>query len=764
MNYPLLINAALCLVMGCALLMAWRHDPGLAFGRYLGWSNLLQTLLILGYGLTLESLPLLSAAGKLLLPLASAGYTVLMVAGLGHLAARQPPRAWLVGMFLAIMALNATAVALQAVVWAHAASASINTLVGLACTYWFYKTNTDHFKTPDHLIGPLLVALGLNEFIFVSQQNEGLALQASIDSLLRVALGLVLLYAALLRTSSESLQLKDRLSRLKERMHQGILIVQSEKVVYANPACLKIYGVYHLQDLSMDMVLKTIPKAEQRGIGEAFKQVQNGQQNDLTYEGLRQRKDGQPMWLRCQLFRSMWGGSNATQILISDETKRNQTTQALLVQVLHDELTGLPNRVSLLNCLRERCDPNLVPQKFVLVLIDIDRFKLFNEAHGHSMGDEVLKAFSQALRKAVDARHAVMHMGGDEFALVSGPDTNSDTAVALAATVRQMLGAPLKVAGRDLFLDASMGIALYPHSAKGAESMLRAANAALHVAKRTPGTSHQLAEKEFERGSSNALEQEQALRAGIDSAEFHLMFQPKVNAYTGKLTSFEALARWNRPSVGQVSPLEFISASERTGLISALGTTLLKQACRQIAAWLDHYGNCVPIAVNVSPLQLLDPSFPTLVAQILGACHVPPRYLTLEISESSAVQDLEQTVLQIAQLDSLGVHVAMDDFGTGFSSLSMLRTLRLHTVKIDRSLVTPLPSTDAVAVVQAICQLAEALQLQVIAEGVETEEQAAAARAAGCAELQGYLYAMPLDVEDAAAWLEQSLRGDTQPG
>jgi EAL domain-containing protein (putative c-di-GMP-specific phosphodiesterase class I) len=294
--------------------------------------------------------------------------------------------------------------------------------------------------------------------------------------------------------------------------------------------------------------------------------------------------------------------------------------------------------------------------------------------------------------------------------------------------------------------------------------LLRAANAALHVAKRTPGTSHQLAEKEFERGSSNALEQEQALRAGIDSAEFHLMFQPKVDAQTGQLTSFEALARWNRPGVGQVSPLEFISASERTGLISALGTTLLKQACRQIAAWLTQYGNCVPVAVNVSPLQLLDPSFPTLVAQILSACGVPAHYLTLEITESSAVQDLEQTVLQVAQLHSLGVHVAMDDFGTGFSSLSMLRTLRLHTVKIDRSLITPLPSSDAVAVVHAICQLAQALQLQVVAEGVETEEQAAAARTAGCAELQGYLYAMPLDVEDAAAWLEQSLRRDTQPG
>jgi EAL domain-containing protein (putative c-di-GMP-specific phosphodiesterase class I) len=292
--------------------------------------------------------------------------------------------------------------------------------------------------------------------------------------------------------------------------------------------------------------------------------------------------------------------------------------------------------------------------------------------------------------------------------------------------------------------------------------LLRAANAALHVAKRTPGTSHKLAEKEFERGSSNALEQEQALRSGIDSAEFHLVYQPKVNARTGQLTSFEALARWSRPSVGQVSPIEFIAASERTGLVSMLGTALLKQACRQIASWTEQYGSCVPVAVNVSPLQLLDPGFPTLVAQILQACKVDPQWLTLEITESSAVQNMDQTVQQVAQLHSMGVHVAMDDFGTGFSSLSMLRTLRLHTVKIDRSLITPLPSADAVAVVHAICQLAQALRLNVVAEGVETEDQASAARDAGCAELQGFLYAMPLSPEDAAAWLEQSLRLKTQ--
>jgi diguanylate cyclase (GGDEF)-like protein len=762
MTYPLLLNATLCCVMGSALLLVWRREHSLKFAGTLGAAYLVQMLVTLAYGLSTSAQPHWRAAGNVLLPIAAGCYTTLMVVGVGHLSAHRLPRHWLVALFLGLVAFNTAALFFQAPLWAHTLSAIANTLVGVACTYWIIH---DHPQTAssERWIGPLLIALGLNQFIFVAMQEDGVAAQATVGSLLRVTLGLVLLYAAVQRNSAKTLQVEQKLGYLKERMVQGILIVRNSQVLYANPACLKIYGVLQMQDLTLDTVFKAIPRAEQSAVATALARVQNGQQTDARYEGLRHRKDGKSMWLRCQFFQTEWAGASATQILISDDTRRHESSQALLLQALHDDLTGLPNRVALLNILRERCEPSPTPQTFVLVVIDIDRFKLFNEAHGHSLGDEVLKAFAHALRAAIDPRHEVLRLGGDEFALVSAPDVDGTTAVALASTVRQLLSTPLRVLDRDLFIDASMGIALYPHSARGVESLLRAANAAMHVAKRTPGTSHKLAEKEFERGSSNTLEQEQALRTGIDSDEFQLVFQPKVNAHSGQLTSFEALARWSRPGAGQVSPVEFIAASERTGLISTLGTALLKQACRQIAAWKDEFGACVPVAVNVSPLQLLDPGFPTLVAQILKACKVEPRWLTLEITESSAVQNLDQTVLQVAQLHSMGVHVAMDDFGTGFSSLNMLRTLRLHTVKIDRSLITPLPSDDAVAVVHAICQLAQALQLTVVAEGVETEEQAVSARDAGCTELQGFLYAMPLSVEDAAAWLQQSLRVKSTP-
>jgi diguanylate cyclase (GGDEF)-like protein/PAS domain S-box-containing protein len=579
---------------------------------------------------------------------------------------------------------------------------------------------------------------------------------ATLGALLRLTLGLVLLYAALDRGTVATRNLQTRFERLTERSHQGIMISFGDNsIVYANPACLAIYGVQNLAELGLATVARTIPKAERIKVARLLYEIQNGQEDDATFEATRHRADGTPMWLRFHYFRTEWDGTPAVQVLISDETDRHQASQALVYQAMHDELTGLPNRAAMIQCLRKRCESSGEIERFVLVLMNIDRFKLFNEAHGPSMGDEVLKSMGQALRAAMGDDCEIMRLAGDEFALVSAPKGGGDTAVEMVTRVRNLLATPLWVAGQEFFLDASLGIALYPNSARDAESLLRAANAAMHVAKRTPGTSYRLAEKAFERGSSNALEQEQALRAGIDRGEFQLVYQPKVHAQTGRLASFEALARWNRPGVGLVSPVEFIPAAERTGLIGALGTALLKQACRQIAVWLQQYGQCVPVAVNVSPLQLLDPRFPNLVANTLQAHAVEPRWLTLEITESSAVQNMEQTTVQVEQLRSLGVHVAMDDFGTGFSSLNMLRSLRLHTVKIDRGLIEPLPVPDAVAVVRAICQLADALHLHVVAEGVETSEQAAASREAGCGELQGFLYSRPLSSEDVGPWLSR---------
>ena len=753
MSYILITNAAVSLIMGVALVLVWRRDRSQTFTRYIGFANLVQLLVPLTYWWMDSNMAARQLGGALFLSIVAAAYTTLLVLGSAQLANRSLPSHWIALLMAGMSLITAIAAYFGGIRLGQASMATFNTLVGLLCTYWLWHATAARSIT-EKWVGPLLVSLGLIQFVFVAFGPVSADFLATAGSLLRVTLGLLLFNAALERSTVTTNRMRTRFERLADRSLQGILISQTDqRITYANPACLAIYGVADLEELKVDLVARTIPRAERAKVGEIFSQIQTGKLTAANYEAERVRADGTRLWLKLHYFQTEWDGEPAVQVLMSDETERHRASLALVHQASHDELTGLPNRAALIHSLRQRCATSPNTPSFVLILMNLDRFKLFNEAHGPSMGDNVLRAVGAALRACIPEDCEVMRLGGDEFAILSTPHGTGENAVEMVAAIKQLLGQPLQVTGQEVFVDASLGIALYPASARDAESLLRAANAAMHVAKRTPGTSYRLAEKAFERGSSNALEQEQSLRAAIENNDIYLVYQPKVDARTGRLTSFEALARWTREDAGEVSPVDFIAAAERTGLITTLGTALLRRACHQIAAWRTEFGISVPVAVNVSPLQLLDPRFPLLVERVLADAEVDPQWLTLEITESSAVQNMAQTVTQVEQLRALGVHVAMDDFGTGFSSLNMLRSLRLHSVKIDRGLIDPLPSPDAIAVVRAICQLAEALHLHVIAEGVETTEQADAARLAGCAELQGYLYAKPLRPEHAAQWM-----------
>jgi diguanylate cyclase (GGDEF)-like protein len=534
------------------------------------------------------------------------------------------------------------------------------------------------------------------------------------------------------------------------------LVLVGNSVRYANPALLATYRCGHLSELSFAGLLRGVRREEIDEVQARYQQIENGSVDAAHWEGLRHLRDGTSVWLRFSGWRTLWDDTPAIQILVTDQTDRHDATQALFYQATHDELTGLPNRSALLQRLRQCCVALPGQPGFGLVLLGVDRFKLFNEAHGHSLGDEVLKALAAALERELGGACELMRLGADEFALLAQPHQEGDAAVSMARRVQQMLLRPLELPQRNFFIDVSMGIALYPQHAQDAEALLRAANAAMHAAKRTPGTSVALAEARFERGSSDVLEQEQALRAGIEQREFSLHYQPKVDAHTGHLTSFEALARWHRPGVGWVSPVEFIAVAERTGLIAELGLLLLTMACEQVALWRQQLHSVVPVAVNVSPLQMLDGGFPVLVAQLLRQYALPARSITLEITESAAVADMDQARVQMQQLRAMGIVVALDDFGTGFSSLHTLRSLPLQSVKIDRGLIEPLPAPDAAAVVRAICQLALALRLDVVAEGIETPVQAEIARMSGCHELQGNLFAKPLNPAEAARWMDET--------
>lgn len=745
------LNVAVSLSFGVALLLAWQRDNSQAFLRMVGMAFLLHAGLPPAYAALnapARGLQTVGLAALVAVALLSAG---LLTVGVGHLAERPfSPRQRRIG---AIVLLVAGLVLLPlGVPLALGVPAALNLLVGAAAAAWLWGRGG-----AERLAGILLVMLALNAmqvFVFGDTAAER---QSFVAALIRLCMGLTLLHAAGRRSAEASRVARERFMRLTEHSHQGVAVVRGEQLLYANPALLRIYGLNSLDEVRTLWRDATMPEAE-RAIGRArHRQLLSGELQRDDWSGERFRFDGTPIRLRFSAWRVDWDGEPAEQVVVTDETAQRDATAAMLHQATHDELTGLPNRSALLARLRDMCAAG---EGFALLLLDVDRFKLFNEAHGHLVGDDVLRALAANLAKALEGRAETMRLGEDEFALLAPAQDSEHMAHQVAQAVRQLLAQPLALTGHEFFLDVSMGVALHTAHGRDPEALLRAANAAMHEAKHTPGTSLQFAEERFERGSGATLLAEQALRAGLKNEEFSLVYQPKVEIRSALrppvLVGFEALVRWDPPGGPRISPLQFIPAAERTGMIRELGRLILDLACAQIVAWRGRFGHGVPVAVNVSPLQLLDSGFVDDVLRTLHRHGVPPGLLSLEITESVAVTHMEQARGRIAQLREHGIEVALDDFGTGFSSLNMLRSLPLRTVKIDRTLIEPLPARDATAVVKAICDLASTLELDVIAEGVETAAQSEALRAAGCHVMQGYLYARPLSPAEAGRWLDRA--------
>jgi diguanylate cyclase (GGDEF)-like protein/PAS domain S-box-containing protein len=763
MLYLYLVNFGMYAIVGAGLLRVWARYRQ-AFARDMGWSTLFASLLPLGYLVHSEAPAAIAPLGLALVVVGAIPNLLFLSSGVMHLAGRRLPRVAAVAIVLmALLALLAPPVEHKLLGWALF-NMSMLILLGLLATRWMWRaepTQRGQQRGLERLVGPLLILLGLNQLLLALFGEQGMAASLLGGTLLRSTIGVVFGLSALDGAVRDAGKLAARFQLLTEHSVQGVVVTDGARILYANPAVRQIYGMplglgnYTVfADLPPDSFSDEMLQLHHR-------RLQSGEQDIASWEGRREVAGGRELELRFEAWRVEWDGVNATQILITDDTERNASARELVHQATHDKLTGLPNRTVLMQRLKEYCYLADGSLQCTLVVLNIDRFKLFNQSQGHVTGDQVLKAFAAKLKEVLGVRAELMRLGGDEFAIV---DPDAGNARDIAGRLQSACVQALKVPGGEYFIDASMGMAMFPDNAGNAEALLRAANAAMYQAKRTPGTALAMAEQRFELMSSKSLENEQALRKGIKNQEIYLDYQPKIDAVSGRLLGFEALARWLRPGIGLVSPVDFIAIAERTGLIPELGAMLLERACRQIAAWRAELGDCVPVAVNVSPIQLLNRGFPQLVERILADSGVPARCLTLEITESAAVDNLDDTQVQLQHLSGLGIEVAMDDFGTGFSSLSMLRKLPLSTLKIDRGLIDPLPAPDAVAVVTAICQLAKALDMQVVAEGIETLEQAIAARDAGCHELQGFFYARPLTVADAGDWMRRQFSArDTDP-
>ena len=415
----------------------------------------------------------------------------------------------------------------------------------------------------------------------------------------------------------------------------------------------------------------------------------------------------------------------------------------------HDALTGLPNRVLLDDRLAQAMAlADRDRRSFALMVCDLDRFKLINDSLGHRAGDELLQEVARRLSAVARTADTVARFGGDEFVLVGSSLADAEDAMQLAARAIEVLRAPVRVAGIDVHVSPSIGIALYPEDGASVEALLAHADAAMYAAKHQGRGSVQRYLPGMHAGIEDRVQMESELHQAIELKQFELYYQPKVDTRTGVVRSAEALIRWVHPSRGLVSPADFIPLAEECGLIGAIGEWVIREACRQARAWQEEGVPSLRISVNLSASQFREVGLVDSIRRALDDVGLVARYLEVELTESAVMSDPEQSVAILEQLSAMGVLVSVDDFGTGYSSMSYLRRFPIDKLKIDRVFINEIASRpEDASIVRAIVSLAHSLNLKVVAEGVETSAQLDFLKTAGCDEYQGYHYSRPLPAD-----------------
>jgi diguanylate cyclase (GGDEF)-like protein/PAS domain S-box-containing protein len=429
-----------------------------------------------------------------------------------------------------------------------------------------------------------------------------------------------------------------------------------------------------------------------------------------------------------------------------DITGRKAAEHHLQYMAHHDSLTRLPNRLFL----RERTRREIAgarrgDRRFALHVIDLDGFKNVNDVMGHSTGDHFLAAVAKRLRTIKRTGNVIARLGGDEFAVLQTNLSNNEDAAALAEQIVAILRRPILIDGKTVVLRASIGTAIHPADGDNIEDLLRHADLAMYKAKADGGDRHQFYAADMTRRACQAAELDAELRLAIEREEFVLHYQPQVRLDTGEIIGVEALIRWRKPDGTLVSPAGFLARAEENGFILPISEFVLNTACKQAATWRRKGLPALRMAVNLSAVQFRGKGLPLLVVQVLSETNLDARQLELELTENILMHDIDQAVVQLQQLHELGVVISIDDFGTGFSSLSYVKRLPVDRLKIDQSFIRDVVAgPNDSAIVSAIVNLAHSLRMEVVAEGVETAEQLECVRAIGCDAVQGYYFGKPM--------------------
>ncbi len=471
------------------------------------------------------------------------------------------------------------------------------------------------------------------------------------------------------------------------------------------------------------------------------------------------KKDGTlyPEFLNISRVQNNAGDITHYVTVFSDISALKQSQEKLDYLAHHDPLTGLPNRL-LFNALLEQSIKHAkrVDKMLAVVFVDLDRFKNINDSFGHPAGDSLLQQVADRFNEGLRREDTVARISGDEFVILLNDLASRDAAASSLEKLLRLFEHAFQIDRQEIRVTASLGVSLYPLDGESPTDLMRNADTAMYCAKDDGRNSWRFYTRDL---SSNMLEKvllENSLRGALERQEFSLVYQPQVNLETGDLIGMEVLLRWCHPPVGTISPALFIPMAEANGLIHDIGAWVLRSACEQGKIWLDSGVHFDRLSVNVAGSQILKPGFAERVAQALEVSGFPARYLELEITESYIMQDTQQAILQLSAIRGLDVLLSIDDFGTGYSSLSYLKKLPVHKLKIDQSFVRDLPDDEEdVAIAEAVIALGKALDKKVIAEGVETLEQARFLIGRGCVEAQGYLFGPPVPAEQMTVLLQR---------
>jgi diguanylate cyclase (GGDEF)-like protein/PAS domain S-box-containing protein len=528
--------------------------------------------------------------------------------------------------------------------------------------------------------------------------------------------------------------------------HQG-------RIVEVNRAAEETFGYVRAEFVGSTVAETVIPAdqrdAQRRGLAR-YLATGEGSFIGRRVEVTALRKDGStfPAELAVvplHLPRGLWFTS-----YIRDITERKEASQRIHHQAFHDALTGLPNRSLFTDRLSQALALARRSQAVLAVLfMDLDLFKRVNDTLGHSIGDRLLKTLSVRLAAAVREADTVGRVGGDEFIVLLTELANAEDAAKVASKLLTVVAQPFEIDGHTLYVSGSVGISTHPSDGADAETLLRNADTAMYRAKERGRGTYQMFTAEMNVQAVERLNLEQSLRRALAAGQFRLRFQPLIRCGDSRIVGFEALLRWHTDDGREVTPGDFIELAEDTRLVIPIGEWVLRHACQVARGWQDAGHPALRVSVNVSPRQFEHGGLVQAVARALEESRLSPESLELEVTESAAMQNVEASATAFRELAALGARVAIDDFGTGHASLGFLKRFPIQALKIDRTFVADVTLTSAgAAIVRAITQMAHSLGLRVVAEGVETAEQAAFLRGLACDELQGFHFGQPL-VEEA---------------